>query len=150
MTREARLMSGIILITVPTIQYGGYFCQAYNLGIWRTSCEAPLVMPIRSNPRPAPRCPSASLPEVHADGNDSKIARFGGAGDHACGHNPVLRNLLRRSRNPERWRSSYSIPRGRHDLCFRWDRSNLHNLVQRQDLKRRLLHDQSVKAEGCT
>ena len=25
MTREARTMSGIILITVPTIQYGGYF-----------------------------------------------------------------------------------------------------------------------------
>src|SRR5271157_1540321 len=25
MTREARLMSGVILITVPTIQYGGYF-----------------------------------------------------------------------------------------------------------------------------
>jgi len=25
MTREAGLISGIILITVPTIQYGGYF-----------------------------------------------------------------------------------------------------------------------------
>jgi hypothetical protein len=25
MTREARMMSGVILITVPTIQYGGYF-----------------------------------------------------------------------------------------------------------------------------
>jgi hypothetical protein len=25
MTREARIMSGIILVTVPTIQYGGYF-----------------------------------------------------------------------------------------------------------------------------
>ncbi|HYW40874.1 MAG TPA: hypothetical protein VE957_22420 [Terriglobales bacterium] len=25
MTREARVMTGIILITVPTIQYGGYF-----------------------------------------------------------------------------------------------------------------------------
>jgi Ni,Fe-hydrogenase I cytochrome b subunit len=25
MTRGARLISGIILITVPTIQYGGYF-----------------------------------------------------------------------------------------------------------------------------
>ena len=25
MTREARPMSGIILITIPTIQYGGYF-----------------------------------------------------------------------------------------------------------------------------
>jgi hypothetical protein len=28
MTREARMMSGIILITVPTIQYGGYFLLA--------------------------------------------------------------------------------------------------------------------------
>ena len=25
MTRDARLMSGIVLITIPTIQYGGYF-----------------------------------------------------------------------------------------------------------------------------
>jgi hypothetical protein len=25
MTREARMMAGVILITVPTIQYGGYF-----------------------------------------------------------------------------------------------------------------------------
>jgi len=25
MTREARTMCGIILVTVPTIQYGGYF-----------------------------------------------------------------------------------------------------------------------------
>jgi hypothetical protein len=25
MTRDARLLSGIILIMVPTIQYGGYF-----------------------------------------------------------------------------------------------------------------------------
>jgi hypothetical protein len=25
MTREARLMSGIVLVTIPTIQYGGYF-----------------------------------------------------------------------------------------------------------------------------
>ena len=25
MTREARIMSGVILLTVPTIQYGGYF-----------------------------------------------------------------------------------------------------------------------------
>jgi len=25
MTREARIMAGIILLTVPTIQYGGYF-----------------------------------------------------------------------------------------------------------------------------
>jgi hypothetical protein len=34
MTRDARLMSGIILITVPTIQYGGYFLltQLINKG----------------------------------------------------------------------------------------------------------------------
>jgi hypothetical protein len=29
MTREARLMSGMILITVPTIQYGGYFLLTF-------------------------------------------------------------------------------------------------------------------------
>jgi hypothetical protein len=28
MTREARLLSGIILITVPTIRYGAYFLLA--------------------------------------------------------------------------------------------------------------------------
>jgi len=28
MTREARMVSGIVLITVPTIQYGGYFLLA--------------------------------------------------------------------------------------------------------------------------
>jgi Ni,Fe-hydrogenase I cytochrome b subunit len=29
MTREARVMAGIILITVPTIQYGGYFLLTF-------------------------------------------------------------------------------------------------------------------------
>jgi len=42
MTREARLMSGIILITVPTIQYGGYFLLTSLMnkgsGYRRTRC----------------------------------------------------------------------------------------------------------------
>lgn len=32
MTRKARLLSGIILITVPTIQYGGYFLLISLMG----------------------------------------------------------------------------------------------------------------------
>jgi hypothetical protein len=28
MNHDARLMSGILLVTVPTIQYGGYSCAA--------------------------------------------------------------------------------------------------------------------------
>lgn len=39
------------------------FTLAYNVHIWRTSCEAPLVPPILSNPRPTLRFASASLPE---------------------------------------------------------------------------------------
>ena len=42
MTREARLMSGIILITVPTIQYGGYFLLTSLMNktadIWTIPC----------------------------------------------------------------------------------------------------------------
>ena len=42
MTSEARMMSGIILITVPTIQYGGYFLLTSLMNkeadIWRNHC----------------------------------------------------------------------------------------------------------------
>jgi hypothetical protein len=37
-------------------------------------------------------------------------------------------------------------PGGRHHFCLRCDRSDVHNLVQREELKRRLLHDQLVRA----
>ena len=43
MTREARMISGIILITVPTIQYGGYFLLTSLMnkaaGTWRIHCD---------------------------------------------------------------------------------------------------------------
>ena len=42
MTREARLMSGIILITVPTIQYGGYFLLTSLLNKGSGYMENPL------------------------------------------------------------------------------------------------------------
>ena len=48
---------------------------------------------ILSNHRPAPRFPSASVPEVQANGNSGKVACFGSAGDCTGGHSPVLRNL---------------------------------------------------------
>jgi len=45
MTREARLMSGIILITVPTIQYGGYFLLTSLMN--KSSCY--MENPLRQN-----------------------------------------------------------------------------------------------------
>jgi hypothetical protein len=42
MTREARLISGIILITVPTIQYGGYFLLASLMNKTSGYMENPL------------------------------------------------------------------------------------------------------------
>lgn len=45
MTREARLVSGIILITVPTIQYGGYFL----LTSLRNKASGYMDNPLRQN-----------------------------------------------------------------------------------------------------
>src|ERR1700733_6937488 len=42
MTREARMMCGIILITVPTIQYGGYFLLTSLMNKGRGYMENPL------------------------------------------------------------------------------------------------------------
>lgn len=41
--------------------------------------------------------------------------------------------------------SVFNPPR-RHDLCLRWHRSSVHNLLQRQELKCRFLYDQPVIA----
>jgi hypothetical protein len=41
-TRETRMMSGIILITVPTIQYGGYFLLTSLLNKSGGDMENPL------------------------------------------------------------------------------------------------------------
>jgi hypothetical protein len=45
MTREARLMSGIIFITVPTIRYGGYFL----LGSLMSKRSGYMENPLRQN-----------------------------------------------------------------------------------------------------
>src|SRR3979411_1183215 len=42
MTREAKMFSGIILITVPTIQYGGYFLLASLMSKTNGYMENPL------------------------------------------------------------------------------------------------------------
>lgn len=45
MTREARTMAGIILITIPTIQYGGTFL----LGMLRNPSSGYMENPLRQN-----------------------------------------------------------------------------------------------------
>jgi hypothetical protein len=42
MTREARIMCGVILITVPTIQYGGYFLLTSLMDRSRRYMDNPL------------------------------------------------------------------------------------------------------------
>ena len=37
MNRDARLISGILLITVPTIQYGGYFLLRHDKSAVRST-----------------------------------------------------------------------------------------------------------------
>ena len=70
---------------------------AYNVHIWRTSCEAPLVPPILSNSPPYTSLRVRQSAGVHANGNGGKIARFASAGDCAGGHSPVLRKPARPS-----------------------------------------------------
>jgi IPT/TIG domain len=41
-------------------------------------------------------------------------------------------------------------PGGRHDFCLRWDRSDAHYLVQRQELQCRSLHGQPVIVASAT
>jgi hypothetical protein len=45
MTREARMMAGVILITIPTIQYGGTFL----LGMLRDRSSGYMDNPLRQN-----------------------------------------------------------------------------------------------------
>jgi hypothetical protein len=70
------------------------FSQAYNVAIWRTSCEVPLILPITLQPL-LPLClstPSARRPEVQADGKVTKIDSHIRVSDLA-GYDRVLRNL---------------------------------------------------------
>src|SRR5438552_14756895 len=66
MTREARMMSGIILITVPTIQYGGYFADLADEKGQRIYGEptASEFFPRRARPRRCDRDPVAGLPDA--------------------------------------------------------------------------------------
>ena len=50
MTREARTMAGIILLTIPTIQYGGYFLLTSladrNSDTWIMPCVRISFVPV--------------------------------------------------------------------------------------------------------
>ncbi len=62
MSREARMMAGIILITVPTIQYGGYFLLTFA-----GRCRSPSAVAGVGNPHW-----SAALRDFHL----GRILRF--------------------------------------------------------------------------
>jgi hypothetical protein len=75
MTREARLMSGIILITVPTIQYGGYFLltSLMNKGSgYMGEPAAPEFLSRRARPRGRHRDSFAGLPDTRGRSSASR------------------------------------------------------------------------------
>jgi ABC-type multidrug transport system permease subunit len=75
MTREARLMSGIILITVPTIQYGGYFLltSLMNKGKWlHGESAAAEFLSRRARPRGRHRDSFAGLPDTRGRSSASR------------------------------------------------------------------------------
>ena len=74
MTREARSMSGIILITVPTIQYGGYFLLTSLIGQGerlRGESAAPEFLSCRACPCGRDRDSVAGLPNTRGCGSSS-------------------------------------------------------------------------------
>ena len=74
MTREARMMSGIILITVPTIQYGGYFfADLFDEQGKRIHGQpaAPEFLPRRPRPRGRDRDSVTGLPDARGCGSSS-------------------------------------------------------------------------------
>src|SRR5438552_15132812 len=74
MTREARMMSGIILITVPTIQYGGYFfADLFDAQGKRIHGQpaAPEFLPRRPRPRGRDRDSVTGLPDACGCGSSS-------------------------------------------------------------------------------
>jgi hypothetical protein len=127
MTREARLMSGIILITVPTIQYGGYFLLTSLMSKGSGYMENPLrqnffraghahagvIVTLAHLPNACGRggaahatclvCSNrgATLCDSHLGG----ILLFGATAD---------RHSSQRSRRPDLRRSRDSRPRGSH------------------------------------
>jgi hypothetical protein len=128
MTREARMMSGIILITVPAIQYGGYFLLTSLMNKGSGYMENPLRQNFfsrRARPRGRDRDSFAGLPDARGWRSASRPSslvrsnRSAARGDsHFVG---VLllgaatgRHSRQRSRRPDLRRGSGFHPRGDH------------------------------------
>ena len=95
MTREARTMTGIILITVPTIQYGGYFLLTSLMDRSSRYMDNPLrqnFLSRRSRPRWCHRNSVLDLPGAGRCGDPSDAIavagtdwRAGGGDSHTAG-----------------------------------------------------------------
>ncbi len=134
MTREARMMSGIILITVPTIQYGGYFLVRWIFSVdlavdqgqrLHGQPAAPEFFPCRACARGRDRDSVADLPDAGGCGRSSQLSALGGPNRSATGCDSHFLGFLfldasthchrsRRSGLIDLCRSSDSCPRSGH------------------------------------
>jgi hypothetical protein len=128
MTREARMMSGIILITVPTIQYGGYFLLTSLM----TRGSGYMDNPLRQNFFRAGHAHAGvivhSVPDLPSAGGCGRASQFialgspnrssTGCDSHFVGllflDASANRHRSQRSSLPDLRRSSDSCPRGGH------------------------------------
>lgn len=123
MTREARLMSGIILITVPTIQYGGYFLLTSLMN----KNSGYMDNPLRQNFFRAGHAHAGVIVllslicQMLADsGNTTHFAPLAGSSRSALGCNPDFGRILLFRASPDcnsTKRSGFSDLSWRSDSC---------------------------------
>jgi len=97
MTREARIMSGIILITVPTIQYGGYFLLTSLMDRASRYMDNPLSAEFLSRgPRACgrDRAAGADLPGAGGRLSASTLVAVANTDRSAAGGDPDPRRIL--------------------------------------------------------
>ncbi len=133
MTREARMMSGIILITVPTIQYGGYFADLADEKGQRIYGQPATTefFPRRARPRRCDRDPVADLSNAGGRGRSGDVPALVRPSWSAAVRDSHFGGVLLLDAAADRHSSQPSgLPdlRGSGDPCL-WSRHAWHRVV---------------------
>ena len=134
MTREARMMSGIILIAVPTIQYGGYFLLTSLMNKGSGYMENPAAtefFPRRARSRRCDRDPVADLSNAGGRGRSADVPALVRPSWSAAVRDSHFGGVLLLDAAADRHSSQPSgLPdlRGSGDPCL-WSRHTWHRVV---------------------
>ena len=134
MTREARMVSGIVLITVPTIQYGGYFLLTSLMNKGSGYMENPAAtefFPRRARSRRCDRDPVADLSNAGGRGRSADVPALVRPSWSAAVRDSHFGGVLLLDAAADRHSSQPSgLPdlRGSGDPCL-WSRHAWHRVV---------------------